>query len=296
MIIYGGTLKGLLEKARTERYAIPHFNYSDVWDFMAIVEAAEEAEAPVIVAAIPRVINGIGRSLCASLGSIGMAGSRVPAVHHLDHATNAEYCFWAIDAGYPSVMIDASMCSLEENIKVTKQVVEYAHKRGVHVEAEIGQVPAGKDAGAELSAGDAPANTATLKDQLVNPEEAAELVKQSGVDSLAIGIGTAHGFYKSTPKIDYERLAKVRSLVDIPLVLHGGTGIPEEAVQRAIREGIAKVNIGTIIRSVYLTNLGEAIKNMDPAEHTVDIQAAIRPKVKAEIKDWIRICMAAGKA
>lgn len=288
MIIYGGTLKGLLKKAQAEGYAIPHFNYSDAWDFRAIVEAAEEAEVPVIVAAIPKVINGMGRSLCAALGSIGMAESGVPIVHHLDHSTSAEYCFWAIDSGYPSVMIDASMYQLDENIRITKQVVEYAHKRGVHVEAEIGHIPAGKDGSAE-SAGD------SRESALVDPMEAAELVKQSGVDSLAIGIGTAHGFYTSTPKIDYDRLAKVRSLVDVPLVLHGGTGIPEEAVRRAIREGISKVNIGTIIRNVYLTNLGEALKNMDPAAQIVDIQAAIRPRIKDEIKNWIRICMNAGK-
>jgi len=282
MVVYGGMLKGLLKKAQKEGYAIPQFNYSDVWDFRAIVEAAEEEKSPLIVAAIPRVIDGIGRELSAALGSIGMAGAKVPVVHHLDHATKVEYCFWAIDAGFPSVMIDASMCQLEENIKTVKQVVDYAHNKGVHVEAEIGHIPMGKDVGTEGVG-------------LVNPEEAAELVKSCEVDSLAIGIGTAHGFYKSTPKIDYERLEKVRSLVDVPLVLHGGTGISEEAVQKVIRGGIVKVNIGTIIRNTYLTSLGEALKNMEAADHTVDIHAAIRPKVKAVIKEWIRVCMAAGK-
>ena len=285
MLIYGGTLKGLLKKAQDGSYAVPQFNYSDVWDFRAIAEAAEEENAPVIIAAIPKVIDGIGRRLCASLGSIFMADSKVPVLHHLDHSTNIDYCFWAIDAGYPSVMIDASMRQLDENIKTVKQVVEYAHKMGVHVEAEIGKIPAGKDEGKE-GTGDA----------LVDPEEAARLVKDTGVDSLAIGIGTAHGFYKSIPKIDYERLAQVKTLVDVPLVLHGGTGIPDEAVQRAISGGIAKVNIGTIIRNTYLTSLCEALKKMEPADHTVDIQAAIRPKVKAVIKDWIRVCMASGKA
>ena len=285
MVVYGGTLKGLLKKAQEEVYAVPQFNYSDVWDFRAIAEAAAEENAPVIIAAIPKVIDGIGRNLCACLGSICMANSHVPVLHHLDHSTKIDDCFWAIDAGYPSVMIDASMYQLDENIKIVKQVVEYAHKRGVHVEAEIGKIPAGKDEGTE-GAGDA----------LVDPEEAARLVKSSGLDSLAIGIGTAHGFYKSTPKIDYERLAQVRALVDVPLVLHGGTGIPEEAVQKAIRGGIAKVNVGTIIRNTYLSNLCEALKKMERADHTVDIQAAIRPKIKAVVKEWIRVCMAAGKA
>ena len=285
MLIYGGTLKGLLKRAQEGSYAVPQFNYSDVWDFRAIAEAAEEENSPVIIAALPKVIDGIGRNLCASLGYIYMADAKVPVLHHLDHSTKVDYCFWAIDSGYPSVMIDASMHQLDENIRIVKQVVDYAHKRGVHVEAEIGKIPAGKDEGKE-----------GVGDALVDPEEAAELVKATGVDSLAIGIGTAHGFYKSTPKIDYERLAQARALVDVPLVLHGGTGIPEEAVQKAIRGGIAKVNIGTIIRNTYLTNLCEALKNMEAADHTVDIQAAIRPKLKEVIKSWIRTCMADGKA
>ena len=285
MIIYGGTLKGLLEKAQEGKYAVPQFNYSDVWDFRAIIEAAEEEDAPVIVAGIPKVIDGIGKNLCASLGSIGMAHSKIPVIHHLDHSTKIDYCMWAIDAGFPSVMIDASMCRLEENINIVKQVVEYAHARGVHVEAEIGQIPAGKDEGKE-----------GVGDALVNPMEAARLVQSTGVDSLAIGIGTAHGFYKSEPKIDYERLAQVKATIDTPLVLHGGTGIPDEAVQKAITGGIAKINVGTIVRHVYLTSLREALNRMEQADHTVDIQEMIRPKVKTEIKRWIRLFGAAGKA
>jgi len=188
MVINGGTINGvklkeLLRKAQQEGYAIPQFNYSDVWDFKAIVEAAEEEQSPVIVAAIPKVKDGIGRNLCAAMGSIGMAEAKIPIIHHLDHSTKIDYCFWAIDAGYPSVMIDASMRQLDENIKTVKQVVDYAHKKGVHVEAEIGKIPAGSDEGKE-----------GVGDELVDPEEAAKLVRSSGVDSLAIGIGTAHGF------------------------------------------------------------------------------------------------------
>ncbi len=285
MIVNGATLRGMLRHAMENGYAIPQFNYSDIWDFKAIVEAAEQEEAPIIVGAIPKVVNGIGMEICGAMGVFAMSAARVPVVHHLDHATSFEMCAAAIDNGYPSVMIDASMCDLAENIRRVKRVVEYAHGKGVYVEAEIGKIPASKDEGTEGSG-----------DALVDPEEARVLVESSHVDSLAIGIGTAHGFYKSAPKIDYDRLRATRALVDVPLVLHGGTGIPSEDVQLAIANGIAKVNIGTIIRSTYLTSLCAALNGMEPAAHTVDIQAAIRPRITAVIREWIQVCMASGRA
>ncbi len=116
------------------------------------------------------------------------------------------------------------------------------------------------------------------------------------MDALAVGIGTAHGFYKGKPHIDFERLARVHELVSVPLVLHGGTGIPEEDVRRAIKNGIAKVNVGTIIRHTYLTSLRDELKDMERAAHTVDIQEAIRPRIVEVVREWIRSCMASGRA
>jgi ketose-bisphosphate aldolase len=285
MKISGNTLKKLLRKAKKEGFAIPQFNYSDIWDFKAIIEAAEQEKAPVIIAAIPKVIEAIDLEICVSMGVSAMKKALVPVVHHLDHSTKIEFCKRAVDLGYPSVMIDASMLPLNENIRTVKKVVDYAHKSGIHVEAEIGKIPAGGDEGAE-----------GVGDALVDPVEAALLVKQTGVDSLAIGIGTAHGFYKKAPKIDFDRLKRTRELINLPLVLHGGTGVPYEDVQRAIKEGISKVNIGTIIRNTYLTALGGALKNMERAVHTVDIQAMIRPLIVKVVREWIQVCMASGKA
>jgi ketose-bisphosphate aldolase len=285
MVVSGSTLTKLLRHAQENGYAIPHFNYSDLWDLLAIIEAAEEEQAPIIFASIPKVVNSFGADVCGAVGVALMARARVPVVHHLDHAVSFELCKAAIDCGYPSILMDASMHPLAENTRIVKQVVEYAHAKGVHVEAEIGRIPASKDEG-----------TAGTGKALVDPDEARRLVDDCGVDSLAIGIGTAHGFYKEKPHIDFDRLARVKALVSVPLVLHGGTGVPEDDVRRAIRGGIAKVNVGTIIRHTYLTSLRDALGSMELAAQTADIQTAIRPRIKQVVREWIQVCMASGKA
>lgn len=203
-------LKELLKKADMNGYAIPAFNYSDVWDLTAIVEAAEEEGAPVMLACLPKVIDAMSIEICAALGSTLMNKSSTSLIHHLDHSTEVELCKKAIENGYPSVMIDGSKLSLEGNIKVVKEVVDYAHSRGVHVEGELGRI---KGKGYE--------GTYEGHDFLVNVDEAEMLVKETGVDSLAVGIGTAHGFYEGKPEINFKRLAEVNRTVDIPLVLHG---------------------------------------------------------------------------
>ncbi len=285
MLVNGSTLRTLLEKAQAGGYAVPAFNYSDIWDMRAIVDAAEAESAPILLASIPKVVNALGVGMCGAIGAAATARAQVPVVHHLDHSASLDLCKAAIDAGYPSVMIDASMHPLDENIRIVKQVVEYARRKGVAVEAEIGRIPASKDEG-----------TPGGEQALVDPEEAARLVEACAVDALAVGIGTAHGFYKGKPHIDFERLARVHELVSVPLVLHGGTGIPEEDVRRAIKNGIAKVNVGTIIRHTYLTSLRDELKDMERAAHTVDIQEAIRPRIVAVVREWIGSCMAGGRA
>lgn len=279
------TLKELLKKADNGGYAIPAFNYSDVWDFTAIVEAAEEEAAPVMLASIPKVVNAIGPEICGAIGRAAMENASVAVIHHLDHSPEAAICRVAIDNGYPSVMIDGSKLPLEENIRLVKEVADYAHSRNVSVEGEIGKIK-GRDYEGSFE-GD---------DFLVDVEEAVELVKATGVDSLAVGIGTAHGFYEGKPELNFKRLSEVNRAVDIPLVLHGGTGIPEEDVRRAIREGINKVNVGTGIRYAYLSNLQSELNKSGPNIHTVDLMKKVKEEIKAEVKVWIRVCMANGKA
>ena len=278
-------LKELLRKADQGGYAIPSFNYSDIWDFLAIIEAAEEEEAPVMIASNPLVVEQIGVELCGAFGSAAMEKAQIPLIHHLDHSFKVEMCKAAIDYGYPSVMIDASKYSLEENISIVKEVVSYAHPHGVHVEAELGKIK-GKGIEGDFQGGDF----------LIDVDEAVTLVKETGVDSLAVGIGTAHGFYEGKPVINFKRLAEVNGAIDIPLVLHGGTGIPEEDIKKAIKNGINKVNVGTIIHSTYMNNMREELVKRGPNPYTLDVIKPVKEKIKEVVKMWIRVCMVNGKA
>lgn len=278
-------LKELLRNADKNGYAIPSFNYSDIWDFLAIIEAAEEERAPVMLASNPLVVEDIGVELCGAFGKAAMSKANVPLIHHLDHSFKVDMCKAAIENGYPSVMIDASKYELDENIRIVKEVVEYAKPRRVHVEAEIGRIK-GKGIEGEFEGGD----------YLVQVDEAVKLVRETGVDSLAIGIGTAHGFYKGKPEINFKRLAEVNEAVDIPLVLHGGTGIPEEDIRKAIKYGINKVNVGTIIHCTYMNSMREELEKSGPNPYTLDIVKPVKEKIKEVVKMWIRVCMANGKA
>lgn len=274
----------LFEAASAGGYAIPHFNHSDFWDMSAIAEAAQESKAPIFIACLPKVIDAIGIEKLGAVGKITMEQSKTPIIYHLDHCHNADICFAAIDNGYNSVMIDASYSSLRENIETVKKVVQYAHARGVHVEAEIGQIKSAGDEGNTVISGKATADDARV------------LVKETGVDALAVAFGSEHGFYTHKPELDFELLRQVRQVVPVPLVLHGGTGIPEEDVRRAIDNGIRKVNVGTHIRCTYIGAVKQAIEEMGTQTHTADIMAFAKDQVKTVVKQWIKTCRADGKS
>ena len=281
----GLQLHELLMAADKGGYAIPSFNYSDIWDFLAIVEAAEEMRAPVMIASNPLVAEMISVEICAAMGIAAMEKATIPLCHHLDHSFTVEMCKSAVDCGYPSVMIDASKYDLERNINDVKTVVDYARVRGAHVEAEVGKI---KGAGieGEFKGGDF----------LVEVADAVELVEATGVDSLAVGIGTAHGFYEGKPEINFKRLAEVNEAVKIPLVLHGGTGIPEDDIRKAIQNGINKVNVGTIIHCTYMNNLREELNARGKNPYTLDVVKPVMEKIKDVVKMWIKVCMVDGKA
>lgn len=280
----GDTLKRLLAEADEGGYAIPMFNYTDLWDQLAVIEAAKELHAPVMFASIPKTVNEIGIDVLGAVGRIRMEENELPFVHHLDHSNSVSLCKQAVDAGYPSVMIDASKETLESNIAMTKAVTAYAHAHGVCVEAEIGKIK-GRDYEATFDGGDF----------LVQVEDAVRLVEETGVDTLAVGIGTAHGFYQGKPEINFKRLAEVNEALSLPLVLHGGTGIPREDVRRAIKNGINKVNVGTQIRYTYMSNMARLVQEKGAVTHTIDIVHEARPYIRKVAEDWIRVCMADGK-
>lgn len=272
-------LKELLKKADEGGYAIPAFNYSDIWDFLAIIEAAEEERSPVIISSNPLVVKAIGIDYLTAIGKVGVQLTRVPLIHHLDHSTSFELCAECVEKGYSSVMIDGSALKLEENIALTRKMVEFAHSKGVCVEGELGRIK-GKSIEGEYKE----------KDFLVNVEEAIQFVKETKVNSLAIGIGTAHGFYKTKPELNFERLAEVNEAIKTPLVLHGGTGIPDEDIKKAISLGINKVNIGTIIHCTYMNSLKEELNKRDKNPYTLEVMLPVKEKIKKVAKERIRVC------
>lgn len=279
-------LQEILQAANQGGYAIPAINYTSIYDLLATASAAEEMKAPVIIQAGPAVVHSFSAEIC---GAIGLQMDRlfsVPVINHLDHAKNVESCKKAIDMGFPSVMIDASKYPLKKNIQMVKEVVNYAHAKNVCVEAEIGKIKGrGYDEG----------NNDGAEDFLVDVDEAVALVQATNVDSLAIGLGNGHGFYTENPKLHFERLAEVKAALPIPLVLHGGTGLPDADVRKAIKMGINKVNVGTGIRSIYLHSFHDHIEKHDREAHTTLIMKEVQEDVKQEVKRIIALCMAEGK-
>jgi len=235
------TMKEILVEARKKGYAVGAFEIWSLDSAQAVVEAAQEQEIPVILQAGPLECDFSGMKNIYRIAKMVAEDASIPVALHADHFQSYEDILRAIDAGFTSVMIDASHLSFKENVKLTKRVANYAKSAEVTVEAELGKV-GGCEANIDVDEGEA---TQT------NPEEAAMFVKETGIDALAVAIGTAHGFYKSKPKINIGRLKKIAEKVDIPLVLHGGSGTPDDKVVEAIKCGIAKVNICTEFVAAY---------------------------------------------
>lgn len=262
-------------------YAVPHINHSDFGDLYAIAEAGQEAKTPIVAAGTLMTTDALGLDKIAAVAKLLARDMETPFILHLDHSPSHDACIQAIDCGYNSVMIDGSDKPLEENIAITKSVVDYGHARGVFVEAEVGHVARG----GETTSWDA------------NVDEAVRLVQETGVDSLAVSIGNEHGFYKEPPKLNFGLLAQIHeALPDVPLVLHGGSGIPVDDVRHAIECGIRKVNVGTDVRCTYVAGLRDAIAEMGIERHTADIVAFARERAKEKIAGVIEMCWANGRA
>jgi ketose-bisphosphate aldolase len=229
------------------------------------------------------VAEALSVDVCQAMADALNRRATVPIILHLDHSTSVPLCIAAIDAGYPSVMIDGSMCPLAENIRMTREVVQYGHRKGVMVEGEIGKV-LGRSVEADAQGGGF----------LAAVDEAVELVAKTDVDSLAVGIGTAHGFYKEEPQIYFDRLQELAAVIDVPLVLHGGTGIPDEDIRKAIRCGITKVNVGTIIHTTYLRALREELIRAGEFPFTIDVMRQVLPKIEDVLDDRLRVITGIG--
>ncbi len=226
-------LNDVLLKAQKEHYAVGLFNTTDTDMAEAVIGAAEEMNSPVIIGTAQVLLPyGELKLLAPSLRAAAQRAS-VPVVLHFDHGTTFERCMEALQLGFTSIMFDGSAGDPEQNIRETAEVVRIAHAMGVTVEGEIGHV------------GQADAGDGQTADMYTTPEEAAAFVKATGVDALAVAIGTAHGVYKTKPRLDIERLRQIRAALDTPLVLHGGSGLTDDDFRNTIAGGIAKVNIFT---------------------------------------------------
>lgn len=224
--------------AEKEGIAIASFNIANYESCKAVIDSANELQLPVMVQMYHRLVdNGKARDLSALVKGMA-ADADVPIVMHLDHGRTMEQVRKAIQWGFTSVMIDASDYPLKENIRISKEIASVAHDNNVSVEGELGHVP--------------PKASDDISSFLTIPEEALEFVNETSIDALAVAIGTAHGHYKEVPVLDIERLRKIRSIVDIPLVLHGGSGTPVKDVQETIKLGIRKINIGTELHQAFL--------------------------------------------
>ena len=227
--------KELFLAAKKNGYAIPGTNVWNLNSLRGVLRAAEENKSPLLISLAEVHIPTLSIEEAAHLVKYYAKKSEVPIVLHFDHGLTPAYVKEAIEKGFTSVMIDASSLPFEENVKVTKEIVDFAHSKNVCVEAEIGHVGGGEsyiDPGKDSSL-------------LTDPEEARKFVELTGVDSLAVSIGTAHGAYTGTPKIDFERLQEIAKVVDVPLVLHGGSGTGDKNITKCVEMGICKVNIFT---------------------------------------------------
>lgn len=229
------TTKEMFEKAQKENYAIPAANFFDLDSARTFVEVAEKMQKPLILAFAQAHIEECSLEEAALIAKYLAKKASVPVALHLDHGQDEEIIKQAIELGFTSVMIDASQDEIETNIRRSKAIAEYAHERGVVVEAEIGHVGTGNSYEFKET-------TDTIYTEV---EEAARFAKETGVDSLAVSIGTAHGQYKGTPKISFERLEEIKNEVSIPLVLHGGSSSGDENLHKCAVSGINKINIFT---------------------------------------------------
>lgn len=266
----------LLDAARAAGHAVAALNFYNAETLRAHVDAARAADRPIILQTTESTIDYLGIDVAVSLARAAARelGGRVAL--HLDHGKRSDLARRCIDAGYTSVMIDGSKLSFDENSSLTRGVVEMAHAAGVSVEGELGFVAHNDDAGTGGA--------------FTEPDAAARFVAETGVDALAIAVGTAHGFYRGEVRIDFERIARIRDAVpSTALVLHGGSGVPDEMLGRAVASGIAKINFGTEIKDAFMRAIRTAVTSTDD----IDLRRVFAPAVAA-VRDVsaakIRIC------
>ena len=268
----------MLKKAKEGHYAVPHFNINDLEWTKYILEECQAENIPVILGVSEgaakymggfNVITGMVKGLIKDLNI------NIPVCLHVDHGQSFDTCKKAIDAGFTSVMIDASKHELDENIRITKEVVDYAHQKGVSVEAEVGHIGGTED-------------NITSSVSNARLDECIKLFYETGIDALAPALGSVHGFYKGEPNLDFETMKIINDTLPIPLVLHGGSGIPDEKIKKAIVSGISKINVNTELQVAWSNGvrkfLDEDKEAYDPRKVIGSGEKAMKEKIKEKIE------------
>ena len=286
------SMKEMLEDARKNRYALPAFDVSNYDMMKAVLEACEEERSPALLMALGVDLEGRDMNLLVSMIRSASEYFNIPICLHLDHATNFDFIKRAIDAGFSSVMYDGSVLDFENNAKNTAQIVQYAHAHGITVEAELGHV--GNASVGSIS------ETGTDTDpgeSLTVPEEVAKFVEITDVDALAVAIGTAHGVYQKTPELRIDRLDEITAVCNRPLVLHGGSGTPDDQMQNAIHHGITKINIYSDVVGAMNQGLKEKLNTLEnPSAWPYLVFADARQNMKDVVKAKLHTFGSAGRA
>ncbi|MFJ4224332.1 ketose-bisphosphate aldolase [Microbacterium sp. NPDC089695] len=284
-MLYTG--KSILDVANENNFAIPAFNISDWAMFNGVIDISEELDAPVIIAIHPDEVSHITTDLIQAMHSRAHRAS-VPVAIHWDHGGTYEQIIQAIKAGFTSVMIDASLLPFDENVALTRKVVEAAHAVGIQVEGELGTI------GANDSYGESGAAEIIY----TNPDDAVRFVQETGVDSLAIAIGTSHGLYPSdkNPELRHDLLEQIKAAVKIPLVLHGGSSNPDSELSRAVELGVNKINISSDIKVSYHNRMREILGTDERLREPNAIQPEPIAAMKVTAAEKIRLFGADGKA
>lgn len=268
----------MLLDAQAGGYAVGAFNVENMEMVKAVIQAAGEMNAPVILQTTPSTVTYGTLSTFVAMVRAEASGVKTPVALHLDHGDSFGLVVRALVKGYTSVMIDGSQLPFEQNIELTRRVVEAAGPNGIPVEAELGKV-GGKEDDLEAE-----------NDYNTDPSQAAEFAERTKIQSLAVAIGTAHGFYQGTPVLDKERLSQIRGAVSVPLVLHGASGLSDEEVKECIRRGICKVNFATELRVAYTDAVKELLKGRPDTYDPKKLGVMGIGSVKEQVKKRIQVC------
>lgn len=275
----------MLRDAQENRYAVPAFNIHNLETLQVVADTARQLRSPLIIAVTPSTIDYAGDDYVVAMAEVAARQTDTPLAVHLDHFEDVARIKAAVDKGFRSCMIDASAEPFAQNVAKVREVVAYAHRYDATVEAELGKLVGVED---DLVVDE--------KDAMyTNPEEAEKFVRETGIDSLAVAIGTAHGLYKGEPKLDFERLDAIRARVDVPLVLHGASDVPDALVQKAISLGICKVNVATDLKIPFSDAIKAHFKAHPKANDPRKYLTPAKEAMEAVVRKKILVCGSANR-